>query len=75
MHMLVPLKNTVLSLETYYNFPEGTDKEEIMLQEDTKTRELMFKYGIDKVRGGSYSIVELPEYQLQTLLIGSCVSS
>lgn len=61
-------KNPVLSLETYYNFPEGTSKEDIMLLEDTETRSRMFKHGIDEVRGGSYSMVELPEYQMQTLI-------
>jgi predicted GIY-YIG superfamily endonuclease len=35
--------------------------------EDSKVKEYMRQYGIDFVRGGSYSQIELPEYKLRTL--------
>ena len=37
------------------------------LEEDKKTKELMIKYGIEKVRGGSYSMIELTNNQVQEL--------
>jgi len=36
-------------------------------QEDSITKQYMSKYGIDKVRGGSYCEVELSEFQTETL--------
>lgn len=35
--------------------------------EDNKVKSLMLYYGIDKVRGGSYSQVTLPEFQVLAL--------
>jgi len=36
-------------------------------QEDSITKEYMSKYGIDKVRGGSYCEITLSEFQTETL--------
>lgn len=36
-------------------------------EEDRCTKEYMFKYGIENVRGGAYSQIELEDYQLQSL--------
>lgn len=38
-----------------------------LFDEDNKVKSLMIAYGIDKVRGGSYSQCELPEYQRRAL--------
>jgi predicted GIY-YIG superfamily endonuclease len=35
--------------------------------EDNKVKSLMLNYGIEKVRGGSYVLPELPEYQILAL--------
>lgn len=37
------------------------------LHEDTKTLELMMQFGIDNVRGGSFTKIVLPEYQKQCI--------
>jgi predicted GIY-YIG superfamily endonuclease len=37
------------------------------LDEDIKTKELMMKYGVENVRGGSYVQIVLPDYKLKTL--------
>ena len=58
----------VVSLNDIIDFPGETDKEKILFEEDMVTREFMFKHGIDKVRGGSYSAVQLPEHQMKSLL-------
>lgn len=36
--------------------------------EDNKTKEIMAKFGIDNVRGGSYSQIILPEYKIKSLM-------
>jgi predicted GIY-YIG superfamily endonuclease len=37
------------------------------LEEDKVTKEYMLKYGIDKVRGGSYVLVDLDDFQVDAL--------
>lgn len=43
--------------------------------EDKYTKIYMKKFGIDKVRGGTYTQMELPEYQLRTLEKELCGAS
>jgi predicted GIY-YIG superfamily endonuclease len=43
--------------------------------EDKYTKIYMKKYGIDKVRGGTYTQIELPEYQKMTLQNELCSAS
>lgn len=38
-----------------------------VLDEDNTTKKLMLKHGVDKVRGGSYVQVKLPQEQLESL--------
>lgn len=45
------------------------------MDEDKITKQYMCKYGIDNVRGGTYTQVTLPEYQYRTLLDEICTSS
>ena len=40
--------------------------------EDAVTKEMMSKYGIDNLRGGTYSQVKLPEHQERTLKDEKC---
>ncbi len=48
-----------------------------VLLEDCETKRLMLKYGIDKVRGGAYTMVDLPDFQLRALQyeLRSCTQS
>lgn len=50
-------------------FLEDVSKELTPLDEDTRTKEYMLKYGIDNVRGGSYANIELSKNQIQLLNI------
>jgi cellular nucleic acid-binding protein len=54
------LKYPPVDIHNIYDLKKETD-------EDTYTKEYMFKYGIDNVRGGSYTSVILPEYKLKIL--------
>lgn len=38
-----------------------------LFDEDNKVKALMIQYGIDKVRGGTYSMCNLPEFQVKAL--------
>lgn len=38
-----------------------------LFDEDNKVKGLMIQYGIDKVRGGTYSMCDLPDYQTRAL--------
>ena len=38
-----------------------------VFKEDCETKRLMLKYGIHKVRGGAYSTIHLPDFQLRAL--------
>jgi predicted GIY-YIG superfamily endonuclease len=62
------LHPVVSLLDTIEYQPGEMDKEHVLLQEDVLTRVFMFKHGIDKVRGGSYSAAQLPEHQIKSLL-------
>jgi predicted GIY-YIG superfamily endonuclease len=50
-------------------------KEADEFDEDKYTKMYMKKYGIDKVRGGTYTQIELPEYQEMTLQNELCSAS
>jgi predicted GIY-YIG superfamily endonuclease len=43
-------------------------------EEDKQTKKYMSMYGIDNVRGGSYTSVKLPDYQIQALKTELCTS-
>ena len=43
--------------------------------EDIKTKEYMKKFGIDNVRGGSYSQVNLPKYKIKALNDEMCTAN
>jgi predicted GIY-YIG superfamily endonuclease len=45
-----------------------------VLDEDKYTKAYMIKHGIDRVRGGSYSMVELPNYKIQALRDELCTA-
>lgn len=46
---------------------EKTIKNVSSFEEDKVTKEYMSKYGIDKVRGGSYVEIKLDDFQIETL--------
>ncbi len=48
-----------------------------ILLEDCSTKRLMITHGIDKVRGGAYTMVDLPDFQLRALQyeLRSCTQS
>ena len=50
-------------VETIESFLE-TDS----FQEDICTKKYMMKYGIENVRGGSYCSIDLPDYQIESLI-------
>ena len=52
----------------------SVQKQLSVLDEDNKTKELMFKYGIDNVRGGSYSMVKLSSDQKLLLYREKCTA-
>jgi len=60
-------KHPAMELEYHSYLPPATPDEELYLQEDFWTKSLMLEYGIEKVRGGSYTAVTLSEHQLETL--------
>jgi predicted GIY-YIG superfamily endonuclease len=45
------------------------------LDEDKYTKIYMIKHGIDRVRGGSYSMILLPEYKLKALQDEICTAN
>jgi predicted GIY-YIG superfamily endonuclease len=45
-----------------------------VLDEDKYTKAYMIKHGIDRVRGGSYSMIELPDYKIQALRDELCTA-
>ena len=51
-------------IKTIETIPDADD-----FEEDLQTKKYMQKYGIDNVRGGSYTAMILPGYQLQSLEI------
>jgi predicted GIY-YIG superfamily endonuclease len=56
-----------LSILDYEIISDEDDKTHSYFMEDVKVKKLMLKYGIDKVRGGSYSQVNLSREQIFVL--------
>ena len=61
-------KHPVLSLSDYVPLDSDENSDSDMRAvEDLWTKHVMFTNGIDNVRGGSYTAISLPEYQLRAL--------